>query len=78
MPPPTGTLALVLPHVTAGGVVPLLMAVNCLSGMASGCIDSQNRAYTLQRSPLAARGRPAVLLPACQRRVIDIFPIGMV
>jgi hypothetical protein len=63
----TGTLALVLPHVSAGGAVPLLMAVNCLSGMASGCTDSQNRAYTLRHSPDGSRGVAAGFLQLAQR-----------
>jgi MFS family permease len=63
----TGTLALVLPHVTASGAVPLLMAVNCLSGVASGCIDSQNRARTLQHSPDGSRGVAAGFLQLAQR-----------
>jgi MFS family permease len=63
----TGTLALVLPHVAASGAVLLLMAVNCLSGMASGCTDSQNRAYTLQHSPDGSRGVAAGFLQLAQR-----------
>jgi MFS family permease len=63
----TGTLALALPHVTANGAVPLLMAVNCLSGVASGCIDSQNRAHTLQHSPDGSRGVAAGFLQLAQR-----------
>jgi MFS family permease len=63
----TGSLAFVLPHVAADGALPLLTAVNCLSGMASGCTDSQNRAYTLQHSPDGSRGVAAGFLQLAQR-----------
>jgi MFS family permease len=63
----TGTLAVVLPHVAANGAIPLLMAVNCVSGMASGCTDSQNRACTLQHSPDGSRGVAAGFLQLAQR-----------
>jgi hypothetical protein len=53
-----GTVALALPRLDASGAVPLLLAVNGLSGIASGCIDSQNRAQTLQHSPDASAYAP--------------------
>jgi hypothetical protein len=63
----TATVALVLPGLSASAAVPLLLTVNGLSGMASGCIDSQNRAQTLQHSPDASRGVAAGFLQLAQR-----------
>jgi len=63
----TATVALVLPGLTTDTAVPLLLVVNALSGVASGFIDSQNRAQTLQHSPDASRGVAAGFLQLAQR-----------
>jgi Na+/melibiose symporter-like transporter len=63
----TTVLALTLPHLDAGAAVPLLLGVNTLSGIAGGCVDSPNRAHTLQHSPDASCSVAAGFLHLAQR-----------